>query len=62
LACPFILFLNIGAGMKGKEPEDLRTSGKACAERMGCPWAENTDPTLQFDGLIYRETVMVAVK
>jgi len=48
--------------MKGKEPEDLRTSGKACAERMGCPWAENTDPTLQFDGLIYRETVMVAVK
>jgi len=48
--------------MKGTQPENLRTSGKACAERMGYHWAENTDPTLPFDGLMYRETVMVAIK
>ena len=48
--------------MKGKQPENLRASGKACAEQMGYHWAENTDPTLPFDGLMYRETVMVAVK
>jgi len=29
---------------------------------MGYHWAENTDPTLPFDGLMYRETVMVAIK
>jgi hypothetical protein len=48
--------------MKGTQPEDLRAGGKACAERMGYHWAENTDPTLPFDGLMYRETVMVAIK
>jgi hypothetical protein len=48
--------------MKGKQPEDLRSDAKACAERMGYHWAENTDPTLPFDGFMYRETVMVAVK
>jgi hypothetical protein len=51
-----------GAGMKGKQPEDLRSDAKACAERMGYHWAENTDPTLPFDGLMYRETVMVVLK
>jgi hypothetical protein len=48
--------------MKGKRPENLRTSGKVCAEQMGYHWAENTDPALPFDGLMYRETVMVAVR
>lgn len=48
--------------MKGTQPEDLRTGGKACAERMGYHWAENIDPTLSFDGLMFRETVMVAIK
>jgi len=48
--------------MKGKQPENLRTSGKACAEQMGYHWAENTDPTLPFDGLMYHGNVMVAVK
>ena len=48
--------------MKGKQPEDLRSGGKACAEKMGYHWAENSDPKLPFDGLMYRETVMVAVK
>jgi hypothetical protein len=48
--------------MKGKQPEDLRSDAKACAERMGYHWAENMDPTLPFDGFMYRETVMVAVK
>ncbi|MFZ1128825.1 hypothetical protein [Methanoregula sp.] len=48
--------------MKGKQPEDLRSGWKACAEKMGYHCAENTDPTLPFDGLMYRETVMVAVR
>jgi hypothetical protein len=48
--------------MKGKQPEDLRSGGKACAEQMGYHCAENTDPTLPFDGLMYRENVMVAVR
>ena len=48
--------------MKGKQPEDLRNGWKACAEKMGYHCAENTDPTLPFDGLMYRETVMVAVR
>ena len=48
--------------MKGKRPENLRTSGKVCAEQMGYHWAENTDPALPFDGLMYRETVMVAMR
>jgi hypothetical protein len=48
--------------MKGKQPENLRTSGKACAEQMGYHWAENTDPALPFDGLMYHGNVMVAVK
>jgi hypothetical protein len=48
--------------MKGKQPDDLRSDGRVCAERMGYHWAGNTNPTLPFDGLIYRETVMVAVK
>ncbi|WP_292426603.1 hypothetical protein [Methanoregula sp.] len=48
--------------MKGKQPEYLRSGGKACAEKMGYHWAENSDLKLPFDGLMYRETVMVAVK
>ena len=45
-----------------KTTEDFRNGWKACAEKMGYHCAENTDPTLPFDGLMYRETVMVAVR
>jgi hypothetical protein len=48
--------------MKGKQPEDLRSQGKACAEKMGYHWAENTDPALAFDGLMYHEAVIIAVR
>jgi hypothetical protein len=29
---------------------------------MGYHWAENTDPSVPFDGFMYRNTVMIAVK
>ncbi|MFA5237293.1 MAG: hypothetical protein WC362_05495 [Methanoregula sp.] len=48
--------------MNKKEPENLRTGWKNCAGEMGYHCAENTDPAVPFDGLMYRKTVIVAVK
>jgi hypothetical protein len=48
--------------MKGKQPENLRNDGKTCAEKMSYHWAENTDPALPYDGLMYDEAVIVAVR
>jgi hypothetical protein len=48
--------------MKGKQPENLRTAWIDCAHRMGYFCAENTELSLSFDGLMYRDAVVVAVK
>ena len=48
--------------MKGKQPENLRTSWIDCAHRMGYFCAENNETSLPFDGLMYRDAVVVAVK
>ncbi len=48
--------------MKGKQPENLRTAWVDCAHRMGYFCVENTETTLPFDGLMYRDTNVVAVR
>ena len=40
----------------------IRDDAQVCAERMGYHWLSNTDPAVLCDGLMYRTTVMVAVK
>ena len=48
--------------MKGRPPADLKGEGKQQAERMGYHWTDNTDPALPFDGFMYHEGAMAAVK
>ena len=48
--------------MKGKQPENLRTAWIDCAHRMGYFCTENTETALPFDGLMYRDTNVVAVR
>jgi hypothetical protein len=48
--------------MKGRPAKNLKGEAKEWAERMGYHWAENTDPSVPFDGFLYRDAVMVAVK
>src|SRR5208283_3778004 len=48
--------------MKGTQPENLRTGWIDCAHRMGYFCAENNETSLPFDGLMYRDAVVVAVK
>ena len=52
----------MGACMKGKQPENLRTGWIDCAHRMGYFCAENNEIALPFDGLMYRAAIVVAVK
>ena len=52
----------MGACMKGKQPENLRTGWIDCAHRMGYFCAENNETALPFDGLMYRDAIVVAVK
>jgi len=48
--------------MKGRPPTDLKGEGKQQAERMGYHWTDNTDPGLPFDGFMYHECAIAAVK
>jgi|SRR5208283_3966491 len=48
--------------MKGKQPENLRTGWIDCAQRMGYSCVENRETALPFDGLMYRDEVVVAAK
>jgi hypothetical protein len=48
--------------MKGRPASSLKGEAKQFAGQMGYHWAENTDPSLPFDGFLYRDTVMIAVK
>ena len=52
----------MGACMKGKQPENLRTGWIDCAHRMGYFCAENNEIALPFDGLMSRAAIVVAVK
>ena len=48
--------------MKGRPGPDLKDEAKEWAERMGYHWAENTDLSVPFDGFLYREGMMIAMK
>ena len=48
--------------MRGKPASDLKDEIQKLAQRMGYHWAENTDPSVPFNGFMYREAVMIAVK
>ena len=48
--------------MRGRPATGLKDEAKKCAERMGYYWTDNTDLSVRFDGLMYRKTVVVAVK
>jgi hypothetical protein len=48
--------------MKGRPAASLKNEARTCAEQMGYHWLENTDADVRFDGLMYRHTVIVAVK
>jgi len=48
--------------MKGRPGTNLKDEAKEWAERMGYHWAENTDLSVPFDGFLYREGMMIAMK
>jgi hypothetical protein len=48
--------------MKGRPATSLKDEAKECAERMGYHWTDNTDPSVPFDGLMYRVSVMIVVR
>lgn len=48
--------------MKGRKQDDIRGEIRDLAARMGYTWADNTDPSLPFDGFMYRQGIMAAVK
>jgi hypothetical protein len=48
--------------MKGRPGQNLKDEAKEWAERMGYHWAENTDLSVPFDGFLYREGMMIAMK
>jgi hypothetical protein len=48
--------------LRGPPATGLNTEAKKLAEHMGYHWTDNTDPSVQLDGLMYRASRMVAVK
>jgi hypothetical protein len=48
--------------MRGKPAPNLKDEIEKLAHRMGYHWAENTDPSVPFNGFMYRETVVIVVK
>jgi hypothetical protein len=54
-------FLLGGRIMKGRPKPDLRNEAKEWAEQMGYHWAENRDPSIPFDGFLYRDSMMIAL-
>ena len=48
--------------MKGTPGQNLKDEAKKWAERMGYHWAENTDPSVPFDGFLYRDAMIIAIK
>ncbi len=48
--------------MRGKSAPNLRGEAQKLAQEMGYHWAENTDPSVPFDGFLYRDTILSAIK
>ena len=48
--------------MKGPRPASLKDEMKKWARHMGYHWAENTDPSVPFDGFLYRDAMVIAIK
>jgi len=48
--------------MRGHPGSNLKDEAKEWAKRMGYHWAENTDRSVPFDGFLYRDGIIVAVK
>ncbi|HXX54585.1 MAG TPA: hypothetical protein VEI81_00645 [Methanoregula sp.] len=48
--------------MRGRVAGNLNGEGKKLAERMGYHWAENTDPSVPFNGFMFNGNVVIAVK
>ena len=48
--------------MKGRPGPNLKDEAKEWAERMGYHWAENTDTSVPFDGFLYRDAMIIALK
>jgi len=48
--------------MRGRIAENLDGEARRYAERMGYHWLKNEDPTVHFEGMMYRDDRMVAVK
>jgi len=48
--------------MRGRKAASLKDEAKKCAERMGYHWTDNTDPSVSFDGFMYKPSIMFAVK
>jgi hypothetical protein len=48
--------------MKGPRPASLKDEMKRWAKHMGYHWAENTDPSVPFDGFLYRDAMVIALK
>ena len=48
--------------MKGRPPATLKDEAKEWAEKMGYHWAENTDLSVPFDGFLFIDRVIVAIK
>jgi hypothetical protein len=46
---------------RGRTAASLKDEAKEWAERMGYHWTDNTDPSVKFDGLMYRSNVMAAI-
>ncbi len=48
--------------MRGRIAASLDGEARRCAERMGYHWLKNEDPAVHFDGMMYRNDRLVAVK
>lgn len=48
--------------MKGPKPASLKEEMKRWAKHMRYHWAENTDPSVPFDGFLYRGAMLIAAK
>jgi hypothetical protein len=48
--------------MKGRPGPNLKDEAKEWAGRMGYHWAENNDRSVAFDGFLYRDAIVIAVK
>ena len=48
--------------MRGRKPTTTIEEAQCCAEKMGYRWVKNTAADLPFDGFIFRQAVIAAVK